>query len=789
MIDLKKYTDQDFLFFDGAFGTMLQKNNVLELGENPPVLNITKSGAITDIHNAYADAGSNVITTNTFEANRYKLKDSGYSVAEVVEKAVENAKNSRAEYVALDIGPTGKLIEPSGDMAFEEAYEIFKEIIEAGQGADLIILETFSDLLEMKAALLAAKENSDLPVICSMTFTDDGRTFTGTDPETAARTLEALGADAVGVNCSLGPEELIPVVQNITQNVNIPVIVQANAGLPQVEDSQTVYKISPEDYAESVLKMAEAGASIIGGCCGTTPEYIKTVREKLSGTKPKKRVNEKVGVLTSPVKTVHLQGLRTIGERINPTGKPVLKEALRTHQLDRLYAEGLKQEQEGADILDVNVGLPEIDEEEVLKEVVLKLSALSKLPVQVDSSKPEALEKALRVYPGLASINSVNGSNESLESVLPLAQKYGSTVIGLTLDENGIPDTAEGRFEIAKRIVEEAEKYGIGRERIIIDGLVLTASAQQDQVQTTLDTIRRIREELGVHTTLGISNISFGLPERETFNSVFLAMALNAGVDVPIINPGSKKIRDVLSVYRVIDGEDLNSEEYLKEHTGTEEKPVETTGEGNLEDFILSGASESAAAKTRELLHEMTPNDIVNQYFVPALTKVGKAFEEGSIFLPQLMQSAGAVQNSFRVLQENQHAEKIVSKGKVLLATVQGDIHDIGKNIVKLMLENYGYTVFDLGSDVDPDRIIETIEKEDIDLVGLSALMTTTVESMQETIERIKALDKDIRIMVGGAVLTENYASMIGADDYGRDAQMSVAIAQKHFEEKGEKND
>lgn len=791
MINLKDFTDNNFLFFDGAFGTMLQKKGLIALGEHPPILNITKSKEITDIHNEYVRAGSHVATTNTFEANRLKLKDSPYTVEEVVKAAVKNARNSDAEYVALDIGPLGTLLEPMGTLSFEEAYDIFKEIVEAGKDADLIILETFSDLLEMKAALLAAKENSDLPVICSMTYNEDNRTFTGTDPITATITLEELGADALGVNCSLGPDELYPVVETITSVANVPVIVQANAGLPHVEEGETVYDISAKDYEKFVEPMVDLGVSIIGGCCGTSPEYIEEITKALENKKPEKKKNSKKTALTSSTNTVFIgDGINVVGERINPTGKPRLKKALTSGSYDYIISEALSQQRQGADILDVNVGLPEIDEKDVLKTVTKEISGITPLPLQIDTPKPEALEAALRIYPGIASVNSVNGSQESLEAVLPIVKKYGACVIGLTLDENGIPDTVEGRLEIAKRIVDKAKEYGIDKHKVIIDALALTASAQQEQVEVTLETIERLTKELGVATTLGVSNISFGLPQRDIFNSVFLSAALNAGLKMPIINPGSERMTEVIDVFNIINNTDKNSTNYVNKYKNEEKKEQEIeSSQKSLKDLVIDGLGKEAAKETTKLLKEKTPEEIINEFFVPALNVVGNDFETGVIFLPQLMQSASAVQSAFEIIKNNTTEENSqFSKGKVLLATVKGDIHDIGKNIVKMMLENYGYDVFDLGSDVDHQKIIEAIKEYDIPLVGLSALMTTTVESMKEVIELIHEENLDVNVVVGGAVLTPEYAKMINADYYASDAQATVDIANKFFEGRN-KND
>ncbi len=783
------------LYFDGAFGTMLQKKNAIGLGELPPVLNITKPDIIREIYNEYVSAGSDVVTTNTFEANRLKLKDSGYSVDEIVKAAVAIANSSKAEYSALDIGPTGQLLEPMGNLSFEEAYDIFSEIVKAGEDqTDFIILETFSDLLEIKAALLAAKDHSELPVIASMTFSDDGRTFTGTDPITAAITLQELGADIIGVNCSLGPGDLLPIVKKILSVAQVPVIVQANAGLPQIIDNKTVYTITPEEYSDYVLEMAQNGVSVIGGCCGTDPDYIRAIKEKVDQIKIPEVKNKKRTALTSSTKTTYLDdGIKITGERLNPTGRDNLKEALRAQSYDIYIAESLNQEREGADILDVNVGLPGIDEAETLKKVVKEISSVTSLPLQIDTPKGKALKEALKIYPGIPIINSVNGSKESMDTVLPLAKKYGACVIGLLLDEEGIPKTVEKRLEIAQKIIDEAAKYGIDKSKIIFDALCVTASAQQEGVMVTLETLKRLKEDFGVLTTLGVSNVSFGLPERDLFNSVYLTAALNSGLNLPIVNPGSEPIKEVIDVYRVINNEDRESKNYIENYSNRNRKIItdKVQAEGrkssskDLKSLIIDGLKEEAISETIKLLETVEPEVILNDYIISALNEVGERFEKGEIFLPQLMQSAGAVQGAFELIKKKTASQGLnkLDKGKILLATVKGDIHDIGKNIVKMMLENYGYTVYDLGTDVDAETIITKAKELDTPLIGLSALMTTTVESMKEIIEKLRENGCDNKVMVGGAVLTEDYSKMIGADCYCSDAQASVRYANEFFSE------
>ncbi len=775
--------ENNFLIFDGAMGTMLQKG-LLKAGELPELLNITNPGEIINIHKKYIEAGAQVITANTFGANSKKLSDSGKSVSEVVSGGILCAKNAGAKYVALDIGPTGALLKPLGTMSFDEAYEIFAETVRAGKDADLIIIETMSDLLEAKAALLAAKENSDLPVFVTMTFSDDGRTFLGTDPKTAAITLSALGADAVGVNCSLGPEELLDVVKEITEFATVPVIVQPNAGLPVIEDGNTVYKTTPEAYAKSIAKMIDMGVSIIGGCCGTNPAHIKAVAELVKNKKPTGRNVKPYTAITSYQKSVILEhDIAVIGERINPTGKKKLKEALRAKNYDYVLGEAVSQTENGADILDVNAGLPEIDETEVLKTLVTEIQSITNLPLQIDSTDAKAIEAAVRVYNGKPIINSVNGKEESMCEILPVVKKYGAAVVALTLDEEGIPDSAEGRVEIAEKIIKRAKEYGIKEEDILVDTLVLTASTNQETVLENLKAIKIIKQKYNVKTVLGVSNVSFGLPARETVNSVFLAMALDAGLDLPILNPLSESYMKTVAVYRVLRNIDKGSEKFIEKYSVTEEKIQKTEISDDIKSIIIKGQKTAAAEATRKMLESYKPFEIINDFFIPALDVVGERFDKGEIFLPQLINSAEAVGAGFDVLKENA-GESTPTGEKIVIATVKGDIHDIGKNIVKMLLENYGYNVIDLGRDVAPEIILECVKRENAKLLGLSALMTTTVKYMAETIELLHKNNVDCKIMVGGAVLTPEYAKMVGADFYAKDAAEGAKIAAQIFKKR-----
>jgi len=799
---------RSFLLFDGAMGTMLQAAG-LAAGDVPELLNFSDPASITSIHRAYVEAGSQVVSANTFGANTRKLNGAA-SVDQVFSAAISCARASGARYVAADIGPTGGLLKPLGTMDFDEAYDLFAEQARAADaaGADLIAIETMADLLEMKAAVLAAKEESDLPVFATMTFGEDGCTFLGTSPETAAITLSALGVQALGINCSLGPDALVPLVARMAALSAVPVMVQANAGLPQVREGRTVYDIGPRDYADAAARLIEAGASIVGGCCGTDPAYIVELAKLLEGRTPQARRIEPVFSVCSAQNAVVLpmsgKGIAVIGERINPTGKPRLKEALRSGTLDYVVGEALDQQEAGADILDLNVGLPEIDEPRMLVEAMESVQAVCPLPLQIDSGDIVAVERAARRYCGKPIINSVNAKKESLEAVLPVARRYGCAVVGLTLDEAGIPDSGDARFALAVRIVEAAEAYGIPREDIVIDCLAMAASTNQSSVSEILHAIKRVKAELGVKTVLGVSNISFGLPQRELVNAVFLANAFGAGLDLPIMNPLSARYRDVVAAYRVLNAQDEGARDFIARYAhasnpydatpiaeietaasvdGLINEDAEDTGcfDATMRHLILTGRKADVPHATHVLLQTHDPLEVIDGCFIPALDEVGAKFESGEFFLPQLMASAEAVKAGFDVVKAEAPTASVADKGTIAVATVKGDIHDIGKNIVKMLLENYGFTVIDLGRDAAPEAIVAAVKEKGVRLVGLSALMTTTVRAMEETIRMLHQEVPDCKIMVGGAVLNPEYAKMVGADFYGKDAAESARIAEQFF--------
>ena len=783
---IKDLFDQNYIVLDGAMGTMLQKSG--EMGDVlPEVLNIEKPELITNIHKAYIDAGANVVYANTFGANRYKMKDAGYSVEELIGAAINNAKNATKDTgskVALDMGPIGKLLEPLGDLSFEEAYDIFKEEVIAGRDADLIVIETMTDLLETKAAVLAAKENSDKPVMVTMTFEENKRTFTGVSIPSMCHTLEGLGVDALGVNCSLGPKELLPIVEEIVGLVKVPVIVKANAGLPDPVTNE--YSLKPEDFASNYKEMRKIGVKVFGGCCGTNPDYIVEISKVLKETEVEKESVKETLSVCSATKTVDVDRPRIIGERINPTGKKRFKQALIEQDMNYILSQAIEQVDAGADILDVNVGLPEIDEPEMMVKTIKALQAVVDVPLQLDSSDPEAIEAGLRVYNGKPIINSVNGDDEVLDSILPIVKKYGASVIGLTLDSNGIPKTVDDRINIAKKIMDKALSYGIDKKDIIIDCLTMTVATDQNAAKDTLRALKYVKEELGLRTVLGVSNVSFGMPNRPRVNQVFLQMALNSGLDLPIINPNIPAMTDTVKNYSSLEEIDINSFDFFEyaniqteEEDDSESEKITDPKEAILY-AMQKGMSERAKEITKDLLETKTPMEIINEYLIPSLDKIGEEFEKGTLFLPQLIMAADTAKDSFDVIKTHlaNTGEETESKGKIIVATVKGDIHDIGKNIVKVILENYGYDVIDLGRDVSPEEIVETTKKENCKLVGLSALMTTTLPAMIETIEMLDEID-DCKVMVGGAVLTEDYAMQIGADYYSKDAKMSVDIAKE----------
>ncbi len=781
----------EFLFFDGAMGTMLQLAG-LKAGELPEIFNIERPELITKIHKEYLEAGADFITTNTFGANRLKLEHSAYSVSQIVEAAVSLAgkaiNGAPDKYIALDIGPIGTMLSPLGTISFDEAYDIFKEQVVAGvrAGADAVLIETMSDLYEVKAAILAVKENSELPLFCTMTFADEMRTFTGTDVLTMVNVVEGLGVDALGVNCSLGPAELQPVVKEMLRYATVPVLVQPNAGLPQSGRGLLAYDVLPEQFSREIALMADCGVSLFGGCCGTNPEYIKVIKERLKGQRPAARSVSRMTACSSSTKTVVLgTEVKIIGERINPSGKKMLKDALRNHDMDYVLKEALVQNETGADILDVNVGLPGLDEKMTMLEVIREIQNIIALPLQIDSSDVAVIEAALRFYNGKPIVNSVNGKQSNLEAVLPLIKKYGALVIGLTLDEEGIPKTAEQRLEIASRIIAAAQSYGIPEENVLIDPLVLTASAEQPNVFETLRAIPLIKEKFKVKVVLGTSNVSFGLPNRKIINTAYLAMALGYGLDAPITDPSSEALMDTIRSFRVLANQDPGCAEYIKTYSHVKTSAV-TPQMSNLDlsEMIIKGLKDEAGAKTAELLKEFDRLDVVNRFIIPALDIVGLKYEKKEIFLPQLIGSAETAKKSFEIIKRQANldgVEKAV-KGKIILATVQGDIHDLGKNIVMLILENYGYDIIDLGKDVRIETVVSAVLSYKAELLGLSALMTTTVAAMEDTIKAVKQAAPWVKIMVGGAVLSPEYARQIGADYYAGDAREGVEIARQVFE-------
>ena len=799
---------KEHLLFDGGMGTMLQAAG-MKAGALPELLNFSDPDVITGIQRQYVEAGCHVITSNTFGANAHKLNGAA-SVEDVFASAVACARAAGARYVAGDIGPIGALLRPLGTMSFDEAYLLFKEEVEAGvkAGVDLFIIETMTDLAETKAAVLAAKENSDLPIFATMTFEEDGRTFLGTSPEVAAITLDALGADVVGINCSQGPADLRPFAKRMLDVTDKPVLVQANAGLPHVDDEgNTVFDIAAPEYAHAVAEMIEDGVGVVGGCCGTTPDHMRLLKQLIEGRTPQLRHHDPSMYVTSAQSCVTLpvagHRIAVIGERINPTGKKRLQQALRDGDLDYVVSQGISQQEQGADILDVNVGLPEIDEVKMIQAACEQLQGSTLLPLQIDSTDPTAVEAATRRYAGKPIINSVNGKRQIMDEILPIVAHYGTNVIGLALDEDGIAETAEKRFAIAERIVDECERYGIARDRILIDCLVMTASTNQAQVIEILRAVRMVKERLGVKCALGVSNVSFGLPARPLLGSTFLAAAFGAGLDAPIMNPGSARFMDAVRAYRVINAEDEGSVDYIGRYAewtdpykiaadpalalapGTAAAPTAAADSPANEDpiarLVISGRKGEIAATTKELLKTIPAMELINDHFIPALDEDGVLFDQGKFFLPQLMASAEAARVGFDTIKAAMPAGEIADKGKICVATVKGDIHDIGKNIVKMLLDNYGYTVFDLGRDVDPQAVLDAVRERDIKLVGLSALMTTTVTSMEETIRLLHAEVPGVKIIVGGAVLTPEYAKQIGADYYAKDAAESARIAEEVF--------
>ena len=777
------------IFFDGAMGTMLQENG-LAPGELPELWNLTHPSVVVDIHRQYLNAGAEIVKTNTFGANGIKLRDCGHTVEEIVTASVKLAKEAvgtGVALVAMDIGPIGKLMEPLGDLGFEQAVEIFTEMAVAGEkaGADFILIETMSDTYECKAAVLAAKESTNLPVFATLIFDDHGKLLTGGDIPAAVALLEGLGVDGLGFNCGLGPAQMGELLPQLMNCCSIPVIVNPNAGLPRIVNGETIFDVDPDDFAKAMVGIAQGGAWMIGGCCGTTPKHIAAMIAHCKNISPAALVQHNLTVVSSYSKAV-VFGKKPllIGERINPTGKSRLKQALRENNMDYLLREGITQQQNGADILDVNVGLPEIDEVAIMRRAVAEIQGVIDLPLQIDTSDTEAMESAMRIYNGKPLINSVNGKEESMRCIFPLIKKYGGVIIALTLDESGIPETAEGRLAVAKKIVDTAAEFGIDKKDIVVDPLAMTISAGQENAAVTLKSLQLMKEKLGVHTSLGVSNISFGLPQRENINAAFFTMALQDGLSAAIVNPNSQAMRNAFYAFCALSGSDERCMDYIANYSGqpTEAPPI--AGEMTLYTAIVKGLKESAYTTAEQLLIDMPPLQVVSTQLIPALDKVGHDFEQGILFLPQLMMSAEAAKAAFEAIRGKLTSSgELVKKDKIILATVKGDIHDIGKNIVKVLLENYSYDVIDLGKDIAPEKIVAAAIKDQVKLVGLSALMTTTVFNMEETIKRLHESVPDCKIMVGGAVLTQEYAETIHADSYSKDAMGSVRYANKLFGE------
>lgn len=804
-MNIRERLGKELLFLDGGMGTLLQAEG-LAPGELPETWNIEHPEKVEAIHRRYYEAGSDVVLANTFGANVCKFHDDRYTVEEVIRAGIANAKRAgeqigKETYVALDMGPTGKLLKPMGDLDFDDAYEAFAEAVRYGEkyGADLIHIETMSDTYEVKAAILAAKENSSLPVFVTMIFDERGKLLTGGDVPSVVAMLEGLRVDALGLNCGLGPKQMLPILNDLRRYTSLSIIVKPNAGLPKQKNGETYYDVEPDEFARIMQEVVKEGACVIGGCCGTTPEHIKKLVEECKDL-PLREIEKKHDTIVSSYgQAVILDDMpRIIGERINPTGKKKFKEALKNEDMDYILKEAITQQDKGAHILDVNVGLPDIDEVAMMEKVVKELQSVTSLPLQIDTVDGKAMERAMRIYNGKPMINSVNGKQVSMDEIFPLVRKYGGVVVGLTIDEEGIPKDAEGRVRVAGKIINEAAKYGIDKKDIVIDVLTMTISSEKDGAKVTLEALKRVREEFGVRTVLGVSNISFGLPRRPIVNSYFYAMAMQNGLTAGIINPSSEDMMKAYRSYNALMGFDENCTNYISTYAGTTETvtvqasqaaaaagnaPKAAGVEMTLKYAIERGLKEEAHHITRDLIGTREPLDIIQEELIPALNVVGEGFEKGTVFLPQLLMSADAAKIAFAVIKDvlassGQEEEK---KEKIILATVKGDIHDIGKNIVKVLLENYGFDVIDLGKDVPPEAIVEKAVEENVTLVGLSALMTTTVVSMEETIKLLREKKPDCKVMVGGAVLNQDYADMIGADFYGKDAMQSVHYAQKFF--------
>lgn len=798
------YLKENYVYLDGGMGTLLQKQG-LKPGELPERWNISHSDVIVDIQKSYYDAGSNIICTNTFGANSLKFDEE--ELISIVNAAIDNAKKARElstgtqeKFVALDIGPMGKLLEPYGDFAFDDAVAVYAKTVQIGvkHGVDLIFIETMNDSLDTKAALLAAKENSDLPVFVSNAYGEDGKLMTGATPSAMVAMLEGMHADAIGANCSLGPKQLKSVVEEYIEYASVPVLLKPNAGLPRSENGKTVYDVFPDEFSDDVCEYMKAGIRIAGGCCGTTPDYIKAVVDKAKVIKPQPITEKNKTLISSYTHAVEFKDSPIlIGERINPTGKKKFKEALRNNDIDYILGEGLTQQEKGVHVLDVNVGLPEIDEVEMLKTVSFELQAIIDLPLQIDTTDTVAMEAALRRYNGKAMINSVNGKEEVMEEIFPLVHKYGGLVVCLTLDEDGIPETAEGRVAIAKKIIAKAAEYGIDKKDLIFDTLAMTVSADSNAALATLQSLNTIKNEIGCHTSLGVSNVSFGLPNRDVITASFFSLAMENGLSAAIMNPNSAEMMKSYFSFRALHGIDDNCTDYI-ENIGkyisvapTQNASASTTTEGNSQEFdsdlqraIVKGLKEQAANITVELLKTVEPLDIVTEQIIPALDIVGKGFEKKTMYLPQLLMSAEASQFAFEQIKNKmqESSTENVSRGKFVIATVHGDIHDIGKNIVKLIMENYGFDVYDLGKDVPPEDVVAKVVETKAPLVGLSALMTTTVPAMEATIKLLRKDAPWAKVVVGGAVLTQEYADSIGADYYAKDAMATVRYSMEQVE-------
>lgn len=771
----------EITYFDGGAGTLLQSWG-LKAGELPESWNILHPDKITEMHRMYLDAGADIITSNTFGANCLKFDN----LEEIISAAIKNAKEAvgdSGKYVALDVGPLGRMLEPLGDLPFEKAVEIFAETVKLGEkaGADLILIETMTDAYETKAALLAAKENSSLPVFVTNAYGDGGKLMTGADPKAMVALLEGMGADAIGMNCSLGPKQMKEIVEEMAKYVSVPLIVNPNAGLPSVVDGKSIFDVDADEFSDIMSEIVKSGACIVGGCCGTTPEYIRKTVEKtktLPFSLPEKKNLTLISSYTHAVEIGNKPVI--IGERINPTGKKRFKEALRENDIAYILNEGIAQNIKGVSVLDVNVGLPEIDEAEMIVSVIKQLQSIIDLPLQIDTVDYSAMEKAMRIYNGKPLINSVNGKQESMDKVFPLVKKYGGAVIAVTLDENGIPETAQGRADIAHKIIAEAAKYGIGKNEIIVDPLAMAVSSNSESANVTLEAVKMLHES-GIKTSLGVSNVSFGLPSRPDVNAVFYTMAMQNGLDCAIINPHSEEMMKAWYSFNALTGKDENFADYIERFSAAEPvKKAEASHTETLDFAIIKGLKDAAYSIACELLKTMQPMDIIDGMIIPALNTVGKGFENKTVYLPQLLMSAEAAGKAFEAVKAAIPAGS-AKKGKIILATVKGDIHDIGKNIVKVLLENYGYEIIDLGKDVEPQAVVDAVKENGIKLVGLSALMTTTVPAMEETIKLLNKEIPDCKVMVGGAVMTPEYAQMINADSFSPDAMGAVRYAETIF--------